>query len=278
MYALCTLRKSNIVSGWGLWFTFIYRKQGHLAVEDFVSKDLLALVGTHISWSPHPPLLCFHYTTLCSICQALFWKLSKFIFFRETLDLNLVVFRGSFPSPVEVIQRGQTPYSRQAVFWSPHPSHPYCITTWVICQGVFRNFLKFLFKQHHSLGRCDPLVVSLVTGGDSLSFPLTPIVYHRPHTKSTGNVAQIRDFSWQLFCSFCLLTNWLGCGIMEIRGQDNRSRAAENPNGKSALVVRRFDFQYFSLNECEVCPKPTTAPTDVIVFFISVVARWVQIN
>ena len=33
---------------------------------------LLALVGTHISWSPHPPLLCFHYTTHCGICQALF--------------------------------------------------------------------------------------------------------------------------------------------------------------------------------------------------------------
>lgn len=42
---------------------------------------LLALVGTHLSWSPHPPLLCFHYTTLCGICQALF--LSSLIFFRE---------------------------------------------------------------------------------------------------------------------------------------------------------------------------------------------------
>ena len=54
-------------------------------------EDLLALVGTHISWSPHPPLL-----------------------------------------------------------------YPYCITTWAVCQGVFRNFLKFLFNQHHSLDRCVP--------------------------------------------------------------------------------------------------------------------------
>ena len=60
------------------------------------------------------------------------------------------------------------------------------------------------------------------------SLPLTSLVYHRPSQKSTGNVVQIRDFSWQLFCSFCLLTNWLGCGIMEIRGQDSRGRAAEN--------------------------------------------------
>lgn len=65
------------------------------------------------------------------------------------------------------------------------------------------------------------------------SLPLTSLVYHRPPQKSTGNVAQIRDFVGCLFCSFCLLTNWLGCGIMEIRGQDNRGRAAENLNGKT---------------------------------------------
>ena len=50
-------------------------------------EDLLALVGTHLSWSPHPPLLCFHYTTLCGICQALFLKISKsYIFPRRYLD------------------------------------------------------------------------------------------------------------------------------------------------------------------------------------------------
>ena len=62
----------------------------------------------------------------------------------------------------------------------------YYSTLLVICQGVFRNFLKFLFKQHHSLGRCDPLVVSLVTGGDSLSFPLTPLLYHNLGNLSRG--------------------------------------------------------------------------------------------
>ena len=50
---------------------------------------------TRLSWvlpsaSALFPSLCFYYSTLLAICQALFWKLSKFIFFRETLDLNLV--------------------------------------------------------------------------------------------------------------------------------------------------------------------------------------------
>ena len=44
-------------------------------------EDLLALVGTHILWSPHPPLLYLDYITLLVICQALF--LPSLIFFRE---------------------------------------------------------------------------------------------------------------------------------------------------------------------------------------------------
>ena len=79
--------------------------------------------------------------------------------------------------------RGDPPSSRL-----PYPRllYPYCITTWVICQEVFRNFLKFLFKQHHSLGRCGPPVVSLVTGDDSLSFLLTPLLYHNLGDLSRG--------------------------------------------------------------------------------------------
>ena len=33
------------------------------------NKDLLALVGTHISWSPCPPLLCLNYITNLAICS-----------------------------------------------------------------------------------------------------------------------------------------------------------------------------------------------------------------
>ena len=38
-------------------------------------EDLLALVGTHLSWSPHPPLLCLNYITNLAICQDLFEKI-----------------------------------------------------------------------------------------------------------------------------------------------------------------------------------------------------------
>ena len=119
-----------------------------------------------------------------------------------------MVFRGSFPSPIEVIQRGQTPYSRQAVFWSPHPSHPYCITTWVICQEVFYIFFGRLLGGV-ALGDFHSVVaLSLL--------PLTTIVYHRPHQKSIGNIAQIWEFVGRLFCTIFLLTKCQDFDIMEI--------------------------------------------------------------
>ena len=51
-------------------------------------KVLLALVGTHISWSPCPPLLCFYYSTLLAICQALFCQVLYFS--EKILGENLV--------------------------------------------------------------------------------------------------------------------------------------------------------------------------------------------
>jgi hypothetical protein len=52
------------------------------------NKDLLALVGTHLSWSPCPPLLCFHYSTHSAICQALFCQVLYFS--EKILGENLV--------------------------------------------------------------------------------------------------------------------------------------------------------------------------------------------
>ena len=69
------------------------------------------------------------------------------------------------------------------------------------------------------------------------ALPLTSLVYHRPHTKSIGNVAQIRDFLGRLFCSFCLLTNWLGCGIMEI---SRRAVVGGAPKKKSEELILAF--------------------------------------
>lgn len=72
----------TLSSAWGLWFTFIYRTHEHHAVEDFISKDLLALVGTHILWSPCIPHLYLDYITNLAICQDLFE------FLRKGWDLN----------------------------------------------------------------------------------------------------------------------------------------------------------------------------------------------
>ena len=46
--------------------------------------------------------------------------------------------------------------------------------------------------------------------------PLTMIVYHRPHQKSTDNVAQIRDKMRPEVCANCELTKSERCDIMEI--------------------------------------------------------------
>ena len=48
---------------------------------------------------------------------------------------------------------------------------------------------------------------------------LTPIVYHTPPQKSTWQNTQIREKQLFDFCTTFLLTNWLGCGIMEIPGR-----------------------------------------------------------
>ena len=69
VFGFCILRIPNIISACGVWFTFIFRTQEHHAVEDFVSKDLLALVGTHILWLPCIPHLCLNYNTVEMVCQ-----------------------------------------------------------------------------------------------------------------------------------------------------------------------------------------------------------------
>ena len=82
--------------------------------------------------------------------------------------------------------------------WAFAPAlHPYCITTWVICQGVWENFSDQLRQPICSL-------------------PLTMIVYHRPHQKSTGNNAQIREKKRAEVCVKCELIFFEQCDIMEI--------------------------------------------------------------
>ena len=50
----------------------LYSANTNTLRSDRWAKVLLALVGTHISWSPHPPLLYLDYITNLAICQDLF--------------------------------------------------------------------------------------------------------------------------------------------------------------------------------------------------------------
>ena len=74
--------------------------------------------------------------------------------------------------------------------------------------GTYQAFLR-TFPYHRTQCR-GPL------GRGALYLPLTPIVYHRPHTKSIGNVAQIREKMRPEVCANCELTKSERCNIMEI--------------------------------------------------------------
>ena len=122
------------------------------------NKDLLALVGTHLSWSPCPPLLCLNYITNLAICQGLFRKKLLAVRLERTSSLCRLNRRHQ-PQMGELDSNewGGTPGE------SPQPKHticvlyPYCITTWAICQGVF-----YIFFDDWNLHRLFLRVVSCV--------------------------------------------------------------------------------------------------------------------
>ena len=68
------------------------------------------------------------------------------------------------------------------------------------------------------------------------SLLLTPLVYHRPHQKSIGNVAQIREKMRPEVCANCELTKSERCDIMEILpgafdlGQPKKGEVLPSPN------------------------------------------------
>ena len=126
----CILRIPNIFSACGVWSTFVYRKQEHLAVGS-LGQGLTRSRG-------HPP---FRGRLALAFCTLIVSQLGRFVKGFLTFSRN---FFSRAPTPVL--------HSQWQAFVYGYP------------------------------------------------LPLTMIVYHRPHTKSTGNVAQIRDFSWQLFC------------------------------------------------------------------------------
>ena len=105
--------------------------------------------------------------------------------------------------------------------------------------GTYQAFLR-TFPYHRTQCR-GPL------GRGALYLPLTPIVYHRLHQKSTGNVAQIRDKMRPDVCANCELTKSERCDIMEIRGHDNHGRAVENKNGKGYPSPFLYSFSVNTL-------------------------------
>ena len=93
------------------------------------NKDLLALVGTHISWSPCPPLLYLYYSTLLAICQVLFLFFLLAVRLERTSSLCRLNRRHQ-PQMGEPDSNGWSGTSGD----SPQPKHticvlyPYCIT------------------------------------------------------------------------------------------------------------------------------------------------------
>ena len=122
----CIAHNPLLLQPLGHWFTFIYRKCEHLAVGS--SEQGLTRSRGHphfVVASPSPVVLSL-YHTLWHLSSTF---LSKFIFFRETLDLNLVVFRGSFPSPLPLLyhtlrglSRGFSNFFSERPLWDLNPS------------------------------------------------------------------------------------------------------------------------------------------------------------
>ena len=60
----CILRIPNIFSACGVWFTFVFRKQEHLAVGSSVTRSYSLSWAPTFSWSPCPRLLYPYCITL----------------------------------------------------------------------------------------------------------------------------------------------------------------------------------------------------------------------
>lgn len=85
----------------------------------------------------------------------------------------------------------------------------------MVCQGLFSKFLTFL-NSLQSVFLADACSTTL-EGCEKFCSPLVILVYHRPHQKSTGNVAQLWEIARAKVCAICLLTFYGGGVIIKIR-------------------------------------------------------------
>ena len=122
---LCILRIHDIFSAYVVWFTFIARTQEHRAVGSS-GLGLTRLLWAIAFGFCRPSPLEF------IVSQTFRFVNTFFNFFLRDSRLGLDVFYFSSPQGFFLISL-----------------HPYCITTWAVCQEVFQRFLKDFFTRCH---------------------------------------------------------------------------------------------------------------------------------
>ena len=161
-FGLCILRIPNIISARGVWFTFIYRKQEHLAVGSS---------GTGLTDSRGSHLLALPALTFCILIIAQSVLFVKH-FFSKVGNQLWVTFQ------LPVLQ----PFgSRLALADYLFLLCPYCITTWEVCQGDFATFAPYCYIFFWRL--CRPIGYP---PGSCYPLPLTPLLYHTLRGLSRG--------------------------------------------------------------------------------------------
>lgn len=72
---------------------------------------------------------------------------------------------------------------------------------------------------------------------------------------------------------FLLLLELMRLGGSAVRLTVSMSVRLERANAGDLLVIRLFDFKYFGFYQKVSSSKPTTAPTNIVVFLFCAVAR-----
>lgn len=130
----CILRIPYIISARGVWFTFIFRKQEHLAVGSW-GRGLTDSRGSLPLGLPCPPLLYSYYSTDLSVCQEFFLKSSSLF---SSAFAYTPCCRCLEPFGIVLVELENTPWNRTFVETSFRtPLCLYYSTLWKVCQEEF---------------------------------------------------------------------------------------------------------------------------------------------
>lgn len=206
----CILRILNIFSACEVWFTFIFRKQEHLAVGSSVTRSY------SLSWAS-----TFRGRLALSFCT-----------------LIVSYFKGFVKRFFELFSFG-----REILFYftqlriGERLFAPVCLFTFLLYHtlgGLSRGFSNFLKNLFGWLYRTPTNALGCVAYYPRL---LTMIVYHTPPQKSTWQSAQIRASKLFDFCTTFLLTNCWRYGIMEISATTPSGGRLKKSNEKAEGVT-----------------------------------------